>query len=154
VSTLEAYLDVIFERWRHEKIPHRPGVDVASISEFELRYAVTLPEDMREFYSTVDGMGEHYDEDSFFRFWPLEQVQPIDHYYPDLGNLYPASQDYFLFFDHSIDLFMYAIRLQRDANAATPIARLYPQDDGSFEPAFDSFTEVLVRYANDPDDLL
>jgi hypothetical protein len=153
MNALSEHLIAIIERWEQEKIPIRAGVTPKAIKSFEDRFRVTLPDDMREFFLTVDGMGEHYDDDSFSRFWPLEQVQPIDHYCPELTSRYAESSDYFLFYDHSIDLFMYAIRLQKNAIVPTPIARLYPQPNGSFEPAFQSFRDLIAKYANDPKDL-
>jgi cell wall assembly regulator SMI1 len=154
MTSLLSYLDIIIKRWEQEDIPIRPGVTFNAITAFEDRNRVTLPNDMREFYLAVDGMGEHYDNDFFFRFWPLSQVQPIDTYRPELANRYPGSTDYFLFFDHSIDLSMYAIRLQKNAVAPNPVAELCPQSDGSFRPAFQSFTDVIARYVNNPGELL
>jgi hypothetical protein len=153
MNELTAYLDSIIERWRRDNVPIRFGVDAASIASFESQYRVTLPHDMKEFFLTVDGMGDHYDEDLFFRFWPLEQVQPINQYHPELKNRHPEWEDYFLFFDHSIDLFMYAIHLQQNENAATPVARLYPQDAGNFQINFESFTDLIVSYAVNPENL-
>jgi SMI1 / KNR4 family (SUKH-1) len=153
MTGLSEHLNAIVERWKKEMIPIRPGVTSKAIESFEDHYRVTLPDDMREFFQTVDGMGGHYDDDSFSRFWPLEEVQPIDRYRPELANRYAALSDYFLFYDHSIDLFMCAIRLQKNAVVPNPIARLYPHADGSFEPAYQSFSDVIVRYANDPKEL-
>jgi hypothetical protein len=153
MTGLSEYLNVIVGRWRREGIPIRPGVAATSIAAFESRYRVTVPDDMREYFLTVDGTGEHYDDDGFVRFWPLHEVQPIDRYRPELAGRYPDVSEYFLFFDHSIDLFMYAIHLQKNPLAPNPIARLYPQEDVIFEPAFRSFTEIIISYANSPSSL-
>jgi hypothetical protein len=142
------------ERWRQAKIPIRRGVAPVSIAAFEARYRVTMPSDVRQFFLTVDGTGDHYDESIFCRFWPLKEVQPISSHLPELEKHYAEASDYFLFFDHSIDLFMYAVRLQKNPIAPTPVARLYPQVNGSFEPAYNSFTQLIAEYANNPDNLL
>jgi hypothetical protein len=115
-----------------------------------------LPADLREFYLTVNGMGDHYDEKRFFRFWPIEQVTPIKEYAPEVVANHPQSAEYFCFFDHSIDIFMYAIQLTFDGDASSPLAMICPQttvSESSFLPRFESFFAMIREYAANPDGL-
>src|SRR5690242_19516796 len=90
--------------WQNENIPIRSGVDELALQRFEHKNGVKVPADMREYFSTVNGMGDHYDEANFFRFWPIEQVKPVREYLPIFAEKFPQFANYFLFFDHSIDL--------------------------------------------------
>jgi hypothetical protein len=155
MSGLLPLLQQLVERWRKEGIPILRGVNAATITDFESKYNVKLPCDMKEFFSTIDGMGDEYDEKGFFRFWLLEEVKPIEEHTPELVIAFPELAEYFFFFDHSIDLFMYAIRFGDSESSPTPIAQVYPQPNGlAFNQMFGSFAEFISIYVNDPDGLL
>jgi hypothetical protein len=155
MNELQPLVQQMIARWRAENIPIPLGVDAVTIAEFEFKHRVKLPCDLQEFYSTVNGMGNEYDEEGFFRFWPLEEVKPIEEYVPELVEAFPESAGYFFFFDHSIDLFMYAIRLGNSETLPTPIAHVFPQTDGlSFDHFLGSFAKFVSIYVNNPDGLL
>jgi hypothetical protein len=150
---LQSLLQQTLERWRAEDIPIPLGVDDTKFEQFESHYRVTLPGDMREYFATVNGMGDHYDEEFFFRFWPIEQVRLVKEHSPKVAKAFPESHDYFFFFDHSIEIFMYAIQLDRTGHLSTPIAMVYPESpvsSASFDPFCGSFTEFLTLYVTDP----
>jgi hypothetical protein len=153
MAEMHALVQIIIDRWRDENIPISPGVDDTTFTDFESRFQVRLPDDMREFYSVVNGMGEHYDDQSFSRFWPFEQITPVKEYCGHVLQQNPEVVQDYLFFDHSIDLFMYAIRLT-DEDTSTPILRIYPQDAGEIRAAYESFTELIRDYAKNPDHVL
>jgi SMI1 / KNR4 family (SUKH-1) len=151
---LQPLLQQMIARWQTEDIPNCPGVNSKKIAEFESRNGVKLPQDMREYFSTINGMGDHYDED-FFRFWPLEEIKSTAEYVPELIEAFPESAGYFFFFDCSIDLFMYAIRLNDSETSPTPIAHVFPQRDGiSFDPFCGSLSEFFTMYVTNPRDLM
>jgi hypothetical protein len=156
MSDFRSLLQRAIEVWKEENIPIPPGVEPEVIAKFETRYGVKLPADLREFYLAVNGMGDDYDEKGFFRFWPIEQVTPIAEYAPEVVATHPESAEYFCFFDHSIDLFMYAIQLTFDSDTSCPIAMVYPQtpaSGSSFLPRFESFFEMIRVYVASPDGL-
>jgi SMI1 / KNR4 family (SUKH-1) len=153
MNDLRLLLQQTIERWRGENIPIPLGVDDAKLSEFESHYRVKLPDDMREYFATMNGMGDHYDEEFFFRFWPLERVQLVGEHCPEVTKAFPESNGYFLFFDHSIEVFMYAIQLNGTRNTPTPIAMIYPQTpwaSPSFDNFCESFTDFLDLYVTNP----
>jgi hypothetical protein len=155
MTDLQPYLQKVIERWRVAEVAIPDGVDRNAIAGFEARCGVRLPADMREYFATVNGMGNRAEmDDDMYGFWRLEEVQPVASYCPNVAERFPGAAEYYLFCDYSIDLFMYAIRLNRDEKVATPIAKIYPQVNCRFDHRFGSFTELLATYANNPNDLL
>ena len=129
--------------WQNEDIPILKGVDDLTIQEFESKYDVKLPEDLREYFSTVNGMGDHYDEEWF-------QIRPVKEYSSGFADKFPQSATCFLFFDHSVDLVNYGIALNNSAAAPTPIFRVFDHQDPGFDYHCKSFTEFAALYVNDP----
>jgi hypothetical protein len=154
MSQLELLIQQVIERWRRENIPIRPGVDLTKINELESRLGAVLPSDMREFYLTIDGMGDHFDEEHFFRFWPIEQIQSVNQYYSDVAQLNSDASEYYYFFDHSIGIFLYAIRLGNSSSSCGPVAFVSSPYDPTFQPFCGTFSEFLSIYVLDPDCLL
>lgn len=91
---------------------HAGGAAEDTLTEFERRYAVRLPQDFRSYLLLANG-GDTNDE-SFVRFWPLEEIVPVEvvlaDYEPDRG-LYPGA---FVFADYAINAWMWAIQLDGD----------------------------------------
>jgi hypothetical protein len=69
MADLEQLLERVIKQWTAEDIPILPGVEDAEIARFENRYGVKLPVDMRQFYQTVNGMGDYFDGEWFLRIW-------------------------------------------------------------------------------------
>jgi hypothetical protein len=140
--------------WQNEDIPILQGVDEVTIQKFESKYGVKLPEDMREYFSTVNGMGDHIDEKNSFRFWPIEKVVPVQEYAPKFANIFPESARYFLFFDVLYDSSMCAIGLGYAAAGPTPIYEVFYFEEGSrFRYICKSFTEFVGLYLNNPEEI-
>jgi hypothetical protein len=155
MNDLEELIQRAIGQWRSEDIPIRPGVASTTIAEFESRYHVRLPQDMRSFYTAVDGLGDHMDKEWLYRFWPFEQIKPMSEYRTDIWAS-STNPDCFFFFDHSIELSLYAIRLSA-RETANPIAQIMPKTSvhqSTFEDRFDSFTSFLSTYVNAPSILL
>ena len=156
MTDVQALIAKMIERWQSQSIPISPGVNQSELAVFESRYGVRLPADMREFFTTINGMGDFFDEEYFFRFWPLDQMRSVDEYQADIIAAVPASKGYYVFFDHSIEIFLYAIRLSESAAAPTPVAIVYPgarDFTPSFEAVFDSFTKFIEAYVENPSGL-
>jgi hypothetical protein len=100
----------LMAHWLAQGIEPPPGVPEEWLWDFEDRFSVTLPADMRSYFLHVDGMGSRYESDhNFFSFWPLGEVLRAGEYYED--RFVEEQSSYFLFADHSICLPAYAIRL-------------------------------------------
>ena len=117
---------------------HAGGVAEDALVEFERRYAVSLPKDFRSYFLLANG-GETNDE-SFVRFWPLEEVVPVEvelaDYAPD-RDLYPGA---FVFADFAINAWLWAIQLGGDPGDVGRVFLL--EVDGRRKPPIvQSFTE-------------
>ena len=110
--------------WSSLGLEIRPGVTEAALAQFEARYGVVLPPDMRTYFMAVDGMNGEVDDQRMITFWPLEQVKPVTE---ELPGEPPENACYFLFADFLIWSHGYAIRLSPDPGAANPVV-LVPAD--------------------------
>jgi hypothetical protein len=89
----------------------RRGASPEVVREFERRYSVALPQDMRAFYQYSDGMGSSdWAFDSDMRVLPLVELHPVpldDPSYQRLPN--PAAT--FIIVDNSLSAYFFAIDL-------------------------------------------
>ena len=142
----------LIDRWTAHGIDCPPGVRPESLAAFEARYSVRLPDDVRRYFLTVNGMGERgiYDHD-FYSFWPLSDVCTVAKELPDRADRFPESSSYLLIADHSIDCPAFAIRLSGDARDSNPLVRVFA-DAGvlEVETAFPSFAVFVEHYMRDP----
>jgi hypothetical protein len=142
----------LIARWTAHGIACPPGLSPSEICAFESRHNVRLPDDLRLYFLSVDGMGEKgtYDED-FFSFWQLSDVISIAEMLPDRCVRFGDAHRYFIFADHSINLPGYAIRLSSDPADVNPVASVF-FDFGALEVEdfFESFTDFVSQYLDDP----
>ena len=74
--------------WSGQPIAIRAGADPQEIRAFEARYQLTLPPDIREYYSCADGFEQRFDperkqyycDQNGFNFYPISKVSPIAAY--------------------------------------------------------------------------
>ena len=146
-------------RWESEGASTRPGSSPWKISSFEARYGVRLPEDVRDYFCTVDGMEEGLSDNALISFWPLNEVEPVTTRVvqfsgvPDYRRIARKLKDagsYFAFADFLIWSHVYAIRIgaPHKKNEIVWIC-------GSHHSVVaDSFSDFIKAYLNDPDDVL
>lgn len=68
--------------WLAQDIQSPPGVLEVYLQQFELHFGVVLPDDMRDYFLHMNGMGGlvtpdnnlFFGDDDLFRFWPLQEV--------------------------------------------------------------------------------
>ena len=141
--------------WRRSEIAIRPGVSSIDVTAFETRYGVVLPTDVRDYFRAADGTGDHMD-DGLYRFWPLAEVQPVhdvlvsDRFEYSDRYSYP---DCFVFGDHCINCWDYAVRLTNDPMQPAPVFRVTGGEPPGEQMAA-SFREFMSRYAQNPDDIM
>ena len=147
--------DRVHDVWRRSDIEIRPGVTEREIAEFEAKYGITFPLDVREFFCAADGTGADMDE-GLYRFWPLAEVQPVhavlvsDRFTYSDRYSYP---DCFAFADHCINCWDYAVRLTNDPSQMAPVYRVTGGDPPGEQMA-PSFREFMERYASNPSNIL
>jgi hypothetical protein len=139
------------ERWRSEGWDVRPGVPLQEIEAFESRYRVTLPADLREFFLTVDGMGQDLNLNQFVR---LDGLKPVSELFGDFGGPPPDVDDepgsqkagrHFVLVDVLCSSYFYTIRLSADPSRGTPV---YALNDSGYRMVAGSFSEFGERYLN------
>ena len=145
----------VHDVWRRSKIAIRPGVSSIDVTAFETRYGVVLPTDVRDYFRAADGTGDHMD-DGLYRFWPLAEVKPVhdvlvsDRFEYSDRYSYP---DCFVFGDHCINCWDYAVRLTKDSMQPAPVFRVTGGEPPGEQMAA-SFREFMSRYAQNPDDIM
>ena len=136
--------DQIIRFWSSLGLNIRPGVSETALAEFEAKYGVVLPADMRAYFTAVDGMSGEVDDQRMITFWPLEKVKPVTEELPGEPHEHAS---YFLFADFLIWSHGYAIRLSADPEAANRVV-IVPAD-GTAHPVATSFSDFIIRYLAD-----
>jgi hypothetical protein len=132
--------------WRDAGLLARPGVHPPAIQTFEAKYDVTLPTDMREYFLTIDGMEDELDS-GLNRFWPLHMVKPVEDELTEIHEARMAFPGCFVFVDHCIWCFAWAVRLGREPS---PVSGPVFQVTGSeihgrqIAPSFTAFVEMYL----------
>lgn len=140
--------ETLISHWAATGVEVEPGCSPARIAEFESRYGVAMPPDLRSSYLAANGMKktfkDEYDPEGFC-FWPLEDVAPLDdcavlESWPEI----PREHGFFVFADYLQLSWAYAIRLVPGRpNVVLLIGKAAPQRVGS------SFTEFVEAYVAD-----
>lgn len=141
-------------KWQSLGLSIRPGATEAALAEFERRYGVRLPSDMRIYLGTVDGMDGQMD-DSLNSFWELARIRPIpeelpEPHYEGYRNV-PGASSYFCFCDHSISALVWAIRLGNAPTDKNPVV-VVTHDEHPVVAR--SFTEFSEKSLDDPMSLM
>ena len=149
--------EAVRDRWVSSGVLVRPGLPEERISAFEHRYGVRLPEDLRRFYSLMDGMGDGDSDEAWISFWPLSEVGSVPEKLsdfrgiPDYGGIevsLPDASSYFVFADHSIWVHVYAVRLSSDPAGPGPVVWIAGGD--CWKQMSASFAEFLGKYEESP----
>ena len=120
---------------------------------FEQKYHVVLPADLSEYFQNVDGTGIDESDEHLTSFLSLAQMRRVDEWLDDSeGVLYSdrfAYPDCFVFADHFMSSWLYAVKITRDPANPCPVYRVTASDvPGQMEAP--SFREFMTKYANDP----
>jgi hypothetical protein len=133
--------------WLSQNIPVPSGVTEDRLCSFGAQFAVTLPQDMREYFMLMDGMGSRSEvDDDFFSFWPLSDMVPVS--ISECGEIPMTNKDnYFIFADHSIGMPFYAINLREGPNIVRALFLDLMEPQPSVVAM--SFSEFVSRYLAD-----
>jgi cell wall assembly regulator SMI1 len=134
--------------WHAQGIKLPPGVSEDRLKDFETRFGVALPTDLREYFLHVDGLSEPFQWDQdLFNFYPLSEVESIS----DLEIMIEDKSSYFVIADHSIWLPAFAIRLAPSATGPHPVIAIETDNKGGYGSTVvaNSFSEFVERYLSD-----
>ncbi len=135
------------QHWDDNHCAARPGVPASAITEFEQKYQVVMPADVRSYFLAMDGQCAQMGDD-LFRFWPLSEVRPASEGLSDDDPDRLALLGYFLFADYLISSWEYAVRMQGSPDAGGSV---YCVAGGERDRQVAvSFTGFIGAYVNDP----
>lgn len=124
------------------------------IRSFEKQNELTLPKDLIEYFSILNGTNNEYD-DKFFKFYSLDHFKKIGEVYEDwkgipkhfnIVNILPEHEKYYVFADYEINLFAYAIRLHNNIEEENEIIVSCGDE---YRKIANSFSEFLDLYFED-----
>ncbi len=124
----------------------RPGASPAALDAFEASHQASLLDDMRAYLLRADGMVDgQMDPDNYFHFAALNEVKLAIDELPDIDRATYAG--YFVFADHSVWVFAYAVCLDPASGALGSVAIVHGETPILVA---DSFTEFLQYYLHEP----
>lgn len=136
------------EHWLSKGLKVRAGVPEVDLKAFESRYWISLPADLRAYFSEVNGLdGEDANK---IAFWPLllTPERPHDSFVRNLPSLPGQSQfegweRIFVFADWLIWSSFYFIKLSSDAQAPTPV--FFHARDCQIAKSFSDFAGQYIQ---------
>ena len=136
--------------WSSHNVEINAGASAETLKSFEGNYGVTLPDDLRDFFSCVNGMPPEVTDDALIRFWMLEEVEPLHKGAPAYSDpTYIQNPDsIFLFADYSLWVHAYAIRL---TNKPAEVNEVFVIGGESSIVLFNSFSEFIDNYLTNTD---
>jgi hypothetical protein len=136
-------------RWISAGIAARPGVAPEEIRAFESRYGALLPPDLRDYFSTVDGMEWGKSDEEMLEFFHLGAVKSIPEdvatwpRWRNIVNTLPNPERYFVIADFMLSSHVFAIRLSEAGTEPAPVLGVL--NDHYWQSA-ESFTHFLEQY--------
>jgi SMI1 / KNR4 family (SUKH-1) len=138
--------------WSRHDVSMEPGVSETELKAFEHKYNVLLPDDLCNYFMSVNGMSPGMSDDSLFRFWMLSEVKPVTEGAPEYAgpNYTTAPDSIFLFADYCIWSHAFGIHLSEQEQQLNTVYVI------GFSPAIsiaNSFSEFVDIYLTDKDRL-
>jgi len=143
--------------WKRSGIDIRSGATPEEVGSFQRKHGVVLGRDVLEYFLAVDGSSDWAMDAEHYRFWPLAEVVPV-HEALDAGDGKACSNrmsypNCFVFADHLINSWMYAVRLSTDPKQSTEVYRVVPNGEVG-RPISTSFRQFMESYASNPINIL
>ena len=131
------------DHWRRHGASPGTGVPEAAIAEFETQHGVRLPNDLRAYFGTFNGLANGRDDmtDETIGFWRLADLASVAEEAPLAGV--PDAHRCFAIADYLISSHFYVATLSGDPSAPAPILFVWRE---GFAVLASSFEEFLKRY--------
>ena len=129
--------------WLRQNIKLRRGASETELREFEQKYSILLPDDLKDYFSMVDGFDDWGCDENVITFLPLAEVLPSSKTW---ALEVPDADSYFAFADYSIKCHLYMICLRNDLSLGNPVFIAY---DRNPEQIAGSFSEFVQGYLAD-----
>ncbi len=144
-SRAHAVMSMVKDEWERQGGGARAGVTEVELEAFERKHGLELPEDVADYFRTVDGMSEDESDQLGIRFWSLDELRPVVEELPSVDA--GAFKDYFVFADYSMWAHGYAVRLGQPGDDVIIVGGENPV---AVAP---SFREFLQLYLTQPERL-
>jgi hypothetical protein len=125
--------------WLQQAIKLKLGASEIELRAFENTNNVHLPEDLKDYFSTVNGFDNSDVDEEFITFLPLDEIEPLSKNW----SKKPDAKSYFIFADYCISCHVYTIQLTNNIKLNNPIFIAY--NDTPIQIA-DSFSEFIQCY--------
>ena len=144
-------IDRLVTAWHLADVRPKNAATGDAIATFEERFSRTLPRDLRTIYERFNGL--HDTDADLNRFWPIDEIDTvpsvIDPYagtsdFSGIAQRLPLANEYFAFADHSIWVYVYAVRLTDDEPTSGPV--VWIADGDTFDIVSDTFSGFWDRY--------
>jgi hypothetical protein len=141
----------IKEHWSKDGTRHSIPATNEDISSFSMKNNLLLPQDLVEYFTTLNGSSDGYDGE-LFKFYSLSQFITVEDELgewggiPDYRNIVTLLSDHadcFVFADYSFHLLSYAIRLYPHPS---DVNEVYVICGEKFKIIANSFTEFMDLY--------
>jgi hypothetical protein len=149
----ESLGDRLRAHWIAQGLIPPKGVSEERLHDFESRYGVRLPPDLRDYFLTVNGMWsrEEWDDD-FFTFWPLDDVVPASSEFTE--DFMEDASSFFVFADHFFGAPYFAVKLTASGTSGAVIAVFADNRQYDTFPTATSFEDFGERYLESQDSRL
>ena len=131
--------------WESIGVKTGGGTPLETIKEFEAKYGVRFPEDLRDYLLLVNGMAEGGWDEQMVEWYGLQRWETLSEagWAPDYRY---ELKSYFLFADYCLHGFSYAILLSSNPAEPTPVICA----TGDIHVLAPTFGELLRAYLADP----
>jgi hypothetical protein len=139
------WIDRLADYWGSQGLLHRQQPTRNEVDDFERRFAVSLPHDLREYFLRLNGTaGGQFEmaDDELIAFWRLDQVATLA---AECTVGFAEANDWFVFADYSIWCHAYAVRLSSDRRAGAPVAICHNPLTYQVAPSMAQFIDAYLR---------
>jgi hypothetical protein len=134
--------------WQRHGIKLNLGASEEELAAFESKYQVGLPEDLREYFATVNGFdgSEHWmTDENVITFLTLNEMKSLSEAWsPKIADA--ASS--FVFADYSLSAHVYAIRLFNGSENDNPVVVAYDENPVKVASSFSEFVQGYLEDNN------
>ncbi len=147
---MQTAVEKLIPHWQSCGITIQQGVAESRIQEFEDKYRVLLPLDLKSYFLQVDGMKMTLDDSKDkegFSFWPLSQVKTVELEYTQLRiEPYTAQnlESFFVFVDYFDWSWAYAIYLSPELAAPNQVILIGKEEPIKIADCFTAFVDLYI----------
>lgn len=143
----------LITHWQASGIFIQLGVAEVHVQEFESKYQVIMPLDLKDYFLHVDGMKMTLDDckdNEGFSFWPLSRVKTVPEEMSRLGSGHYTIQgleSFFVFADYFDWSWAYAIQLSSDLSAQNQVILIGKETPITIADSFTDFVDLYIADA-------